>query len=171
MLTLFLATLVVAIATAFATRKCGGNRIANILCALSFGALGGVLVGALLAILLTISLPIYSHLNTTTRSYDLVSIKTDASVSGSFFLGTGSLSGEYYYLFYWEDDNGIHFAKIPMSLAVIHENNAVDAKLVMTEKHYQGNDFTLGNNQSGNTSYDFYVPQGSIDHSIDVSLP
>lgn len=169
MLTLLLVTLAFVIAAArFVTKNPEEDWFIKILVTLSVGCLG-MLVGLALATVITLAEPAYTPLTTTTQSYDLVAIKTSSSISGSFFLGTGSLNGTFYYLYYTEGPGGISFQKLPMERVLVHEGSG-EAKVVITNRFWQGNTFTLWDLQSY-SSYDFYVPDGSIDRSINTSLP
>lgn len=53
--------------------------------------------------------------------YEIKSLKSEVSTSGSFFLGTGHIKTEAYYFFYVEYDKGYKIEKIGTSITYINE--------------------------------------------------
>ena len=109
------------------------------------------------------------------ESFQLVATTTSSSISGSFFILSGSIDTKFYYLYYWQDNSdGIHFDKVNMNNAVIHEVDGTAPRLVITEtvKEFDApfNLFAMSFWDS-RYKYDFYVPVGSVNREINMSLP
>lgn len=106
---------------------------------------------------------------------ELVATSTTAGTEGSFFLIAGTIDQEFYYLYYWKDGSGgIHFDKIKMDRAIVHEVNDTVPRLVVThdvKTHEAPFNALLMDVNALFPVYHFYVPVGSVSKTFDMSLP
>lgn len=109
------------------------------------------------------------------QSTKLVSMKDQNSLYGSFFLGSGQISGVQYYTYYYEYSGGFKRASLdPSNLAgsmsdvIIFEEDRKDGELkifkrVYVEEWYQFFGFDLLSKR-----YEFHIPKGSITRGFEL---
>ena len=71
--------------------------------------LGG-LIGGVIGVIIMLALPMKTEINTYT--YKIETLQDNNSVSGSFFLGSGSIEGKMKYVFYYETNGGFKNQKV-----------------------------------------------------------
>ncbi|GEM_PF-5533823 len=128
----------------------------------------GALVGAFVA--LFVSTHFSTHL-VPVEETALVSLRNSDTVSGSFFLGTGTVNGRECYVFFKVVGSGFELAKLNAEAGVtVHEEDRGDGQLVRLETafvdpqaHYWA---MLGEPE---TRYAFYVPRGSIRRNFNLN--
>lgn|GEM_PF-3386057 len=154
-----------------------------------FCVLGGISGGfatslGIMALLIGSLIPTVPAIHTTTKTYNLVNLKTmgivNSSFSGDFFLGTGTISGstetssEYVY-YYQLPDGGYKLGKLSTDENItIYQQDRKDGKLVITDRKQDpcpDNIWMFPNCTTANdfsTTYAFYIPKGSIRTSFSI---
>jgi len=101
--------------------------------------------------------------------YDIVSLRNDSAISGSFFLGCGNIRGsEYYYCFKKKDDGSFRRVNISTSDSSIFENDKVSPRVEWTEYTYKKKWwYRSGLNYfdrcaTTNSEYTIIVPRGTV---------
>ena len=83
--------------------------------------------------------------------YEIVSIRTEDSIEGSFFLGSGTLKDKTYYVCYSKNSKGYKLEKLETDKSYVIEDN--DKTPSVYKVNYKN---SLG------TYYNIYVPVGTI---------
>lgn len=128
------------------------------------GLISGGLIGSIIGIVVSISLPMSKEINT--YEYNIVTLQDNSHVSGGLFLGTGSINGSMKYVFYYELPNG-GFKMNQISYentTIIYSND----KKVIIYKEEPTNSFLnwFAIDLEFNTSYEIYVPKGTISNDF-----
>lgn len=134
-----------------------------------FGAMG-LMIGCMAALVAGLFLTSPEHFEEKTVSNRLVSLNSQISVSGNFFLGTGSVSGVKTYYYFVDTPKGVNSRSVSASNSYIVETDSVEPKIV---KH----NYQLSQPSSiwtsiyiplafiSPTDYNrLYIPEGSIKH-------
>lgn len=172
MIIIFLAVLIAAIALAMMVREFFGDeylsfweKVGSV--ALYSLALGLMIVMATLITLITLSQvlydPSYKVKKTTVTEIALMSDNIGTEGSWSLFGGSVNSSGKF---FYYSDDNGVHrLESAEASDAEIIEDSADP---YVEEIQYESVMRMWGAERAVNTKYVFHIPEGSINHTIDL---
>lgn len=137
----------------------------------------GIMVGLLLAvwldnfapfvIIIVIAVVVGGCLETervpSVKHIEIVSMQDNSNITGSFFLGCGSVNSEMMYSFYKKVDDGFKFDTIPVDRATIKYTNDkphIDVISSKLKKDSWGNYFSLNIVQK--EKYIIYVPEGTI---------
>lgn len=142
------------------------------------GILGGAITGLIAAIILFAVFSIVACDAPGTvhegYSYELVALNDDAdsSVSGLFFLGTGSVSSDedLEYVFIYETEKGMTVGeRRAKSVYVQYIAKGETPRLVHYVETYDSSfwDWLLGNKDSWDV---FYIPEGSITTDFEIDL-
>lgn len=101
------------------------------------------------------------------RAYEIVSLKSKSEISGSFFLGTGSIDDrEYYYTFAEVEEDRYKRVTIPSDNSIIEETDEKTPHV--TKKYYvrDGVDWIvpewIDKGEVSKVEYNIYVPKGTI---------
>lgn len=134
------------------------------------GAMGFALILSFFCIfLIDLNLPREYILD---KEMELVSFKDTVNIEGKFFLGTGNIGSELYYVFYQkEEDGGIKFGKLPVKEVTIYETGEKGYiqiyNLKLKEKRY----YSLGFSDLLNKrKYKVFIPKGSILQEFKLDL-
>lgn len=110
----------------------------------------------------------------------IVALSTAMAVNGSFFVGTGSIEGNPYYLFYYEiSDGGKKLTKLLATSVTLYEEDRKDAFFtkVIKKKDWSGHgvvfDFfvpQMFRKGRWDREYAIHVPKGSIREDINLNL-
>ncbi len=144
-----------------------GERGARFLAGL-VGSVMGIAVSVIISTLIIHLAPtetvVYSHV-------ELVALKDNTSgVSGSFFIGSGTIQTRSYYFFYARNQDGSYYQdKVSTESANIYEEDRTDGALKTYVRRPQGNwrYFCLFEKRY---TYCFYIPKGSIPHQFRLDL-
>lgn len=99
------------------------------------------------------------------RTYELVSLKDNRDIHGSFFLGTGSISQNSYYYYYYKDTLGF----IKMYKTGCEDECKIKYIDTNKTKPYVTHQFTsVGGNWF--TQIIFYIPESSIKNDFELDL-
>lgn len=115
--------------------------------------------GAGIGFILMLALPADTKINTYT--YKIEALQDNNSLSGDFFLGSGSVEGKMKYVFYYETDGGFKMAQVDYEDAIIKYSN--EPKVIKhKEEHtdsfinwFAVDIFTI-------TNYEIFIPKGAI---------
>ena len=120
--------------------------------------LGG-LIGGLIGVILMLALPMKTEINTYT--YKIETFQDNNSVSGSFFLGSGSIDGKMKYVFYYEVNGGFKMAQIDYDDAIIKYSDNVKAIRYKEEPTDAFINWFAVDIYMSDT-YEIFVPKGTI---------
>ena len=81
---------------------------------------------------------------------DIISIRNESNVEGSFALGYGSIEGRTYYIYYYETDKGIKQDRVKTDYTYIVETNEITPSLYHVKEKFE-HDY-----------YNIYVPEGTL---------
>lgn len=143
-----------------------GEPIKNKLKVISIWFLvGGVILSLLLSgeLLLLDSMPIYKDATTTTNT-SIYSLHTGDKLSGSFFLGIGSINSNTQYVFYQDSGTGgAVLRKIPTEGTIIYQDEN-EKPYLKSIRGYQYDTKTGKENTAywDTLRYEFHVPSGTI---------
>ncbi len=90
---------------------------------------------------------------------DIVSIKQTSTITGSFFLGSGTIDSIDYYYFYFKSGDGYQLGKQPIENTVIIESDNITPHIERTAGNFFSN--TLIEDLYGKSAK-IYVPVGTI---------
>ena len=122
----------------------------------SFGLFIGLLIGLMI--------PVKTEMKSCT--YNLEALQDNNGVSGSYFLGTGSIEGKMKYVYYYRDADSLYHMK-----QYDYENASIkystdEPKIIITKEHVVNpKDATInyfGLKTLFNESAIIYIPKGSI---------
>ena len=127
----------------------------------------GLLVGASIALLFGVGAQTEERV---VQSSEIVAIADGSGVSGSFFLGSGTVNDVQYYFYYQKEGDGFVQRKVDVSRAVVYE---VDKDIVVPnvslikDTPVKKNRWVLA---GGPSTYKIYVPKGSITTAFNLDL-
>ena len=104
------------------------------------------------------------------KSTEIVAIADGSGVSGSFFLGSGTVNDVQYYFYYQKEGDGFVQRKVDVSRAVVYE---IDKDIVVPnvslikDTPVKKNRWVLA---GGASTYKIYVPKGSITTAFNLDL-
>lgn len=147
-----------------------------------FQSLGGLIIGAVSGFLVTLILSLFVKHDRVPVKVDRVDIHAmsdGSSLSGSFFLGSGSIDGrEYYYYYETLDNGGFKQRKVPVDIAIIFEHADIENgrvemfNTVLPDDHWAVGWAFRGCNCANDLNlyklYEFHIPKGSIKHKLDL---
>lgn len=146
----------------------GINGAWRIFLTLTLGGMGFI-TGTLIAYLIGV-LPLSSEY-VVTEKIELVALQDTGGIRGEFFLGSGSIESEFYYVFYKKTKNGsIKFDKIQANNAVsIWEEERKDGKIDILKKKFKSK-FGILFALSETTKYEIFIPKSSILKNFQLDL-
>lgn len=132
--------------------------------AIMVSIMGGFL-GGFLGLILMVALPMKTKINIYT--YNIEALQDNNSVSGSFFLGSGSIDGKMKYVFYYEIDGGFKMAQIDYNDAIIKYSDTVKAIRYKEEPtddliNWFAVDICMSD------TYEIFVPKGTIKNNYNL---
>lgn len=97
-----------------------------------------------------------------TYTYDLIAMRDDTSIHGSFFLGTGRIDSEMCYVYLIDTEKGM------TTKTLKQKDNEVYIKYTDGQPYmeYYGSNHDLWRIPEGDSYYIFYLPEGSIVNNI-----
>lgn len=114
------------------------------------------------------SLPV--KYETTTWSQNIITLKDNNSIRGSFFLSSGIINGQMKYVYYQQnEDSTYEMRQVDYRDAKIKYTNS-QPKVIITDVHRKAikqNKWTLSSSKESQT-YIFEVPKGSIKNSYEL---
>lgn len=118
------------------------------------GGMAGIFLGFIIAL-------IVPHKTLTkTTTFEIENLQDNNSVSGSFFIGTGSIDGVMKYVFYHKVDGGFKMMQLDYKDTIIKYSN--DLPRVEKLCNYSESNFGVSFLR---TIYVIYVPEGTIKQS------
>ena len=93
----------------------------------------------------------------------------DKNIEGSFFLGSGNISGNLKYTYLEEKDGGVKLEQISADNTIVFEGNNKPRIEVYCEKYTNGFVNKLGL-FTGFVKYKIYIPENSIKYDYNVSV-
>jgi hypothetical protein len=121
-----------------------------------FGALGMVFIGTYFHD--------YGHSNTR----EIVSLNNQSTLSGSFILGSGTISNrEYYFMFAKNSEGGFYRYTVPSNRSTIFEIDGSDSR-VETFSPVMGDTLKWFAFPIGPSNYNIYVPKGTVIQQFSV---
>jgi len=101
----------------------------------------------------------------------LVTFKDNNNISGSFFLGTGSIEGDLYYYYYKEVGDGRYISgKISSYRCVINETDEVSPCIVSYKSEFGNKYWKLFSFPDKHFKSDIYIPKNSIVRGFKLDL-
>lgn len=104
-------------------------------------------------------------------SHDLVALSNTSAVSGSFFLGSGTIGEDPAYQFVKREGDGYVVDSIPTHNTVVHQNDDEKPRIERITDYRDGVHFSVFQFMyEGTGEYHIYVPEGAIwtGYEIDV---
>lgn len=105
---------------------------------------------------------------------ELIALQDNVSANGEFFLGSGSIDSEnYYYYMYSIESGGLKQDKVSASSVTLFylEDANEKPRIVEFEKEYKGLlSIALNNAIKERSTYEIYIPKGSITEEISIDL-
>ncbi len=124
MLTILIVAVLGTVILGLAMRELG---VCGAILGIVIGAFMGAMVGAMIASVIGAFAPTTDKISSETK---LIAFKDGSSVTGSFFLGCGSVGGKDVYMYYYQRaDGGIVRGRVDADRAVIFEENRADGVL------------------------------------------
>lgn len=113
---------------------------------------------------------IYSNKEAEVCRKELIAFGDKSSVSGSFYLGCGSIGGKFYYTYYYKvENNGTKFGKILVDNATVYEENISNGYISTNAKSTMlGNWFFIDWPIRKTTC--IYIPEGSIKREFKLDM-
>ncbi len=129
-----------------------------------FGLIFAEMMAGFIGMLLALFLSLFAPKVNVKEEIKLVAFRDGVSVTGSFFLGCGSVDDKDVYLYYTQrSDGAIRKGRIENRSPLIYEENRTDGVL---EKHHQVIDpnsrWRFWTFYDGDTTYIFRVPKGTV---------
>lgn len=91
------------------------------------GSIGGVATGLTVTLAVACGIGMFIPKDyVVCKEIELVAMQDNEYLQGSFFLGSGYIESELYYVFYQKEGSGIKFNKIPRERVVIYEEERND---------------------------------------------
>lgn len=165
MLTLLLITAIGGIIGYYLSKKNNtdyGTKVFNIF----VGLLLSLVVASFIAITIGKTMPTVEQ----TDRVELANVSNNTTISGKFFLGSGSISEVMHYHYFYEDNGGYRYDKLSVEDDVmIFEEDLEDAYLLIKKDECVNKFSWFGVCKSGDSSYEFHIPAGSIlkEYSLD----
>lgn len=142
-----------------------GKRVGDPYFMTGMGTMAGIAVGMVLSLALGFVYTSPDDFKEKTTTQEIVSLDSDISSSGSFFLGIGSVSGSKKYYYFVETPRGMNSRSVYATNSYINETDSLDPKVVhhdfqeeeeiwsfyIPAPHVRPDDYT-----------EIYVPEGSI---------
>jgi hypothetical protein len=108
----------------------------------------------------------------------IAAMSTRNEINGSFYLGTGNIEGEQYYVYFYDKNGGKALDKIKTSMAIVFEENRIDAVIYEVhtkDKFKKLNDISRWcilkpSNFTYFSCYEIHVPVGTIKQQYDLGL-
>lgn len=133
-----------------------------------FGAVGGLFLGIILTIIIGLFFETTTEVYSSERIYAL---QDNNSITGSFFLGSGSVEGDIKYYYLVAEDGGKFMKSVSADEVIIHDDVSSDSaridnhRAVFKNKNNMrwGMPMTLAKNH-------IYIPSGAIKYNYNVDL-
>ena len=129
----------------------------------------GCMVGFLIATVVGAFVPKHSVLIETTS---MMAMKDQSTVSGSFFLGSGSIDGKWKYAFYTiGKDKSIKLQTVDVGEAMVFEDGEENPRVERYGKEFDEENwkyFAIGCDCANH--YEFHVPKGSLTNQFKLDL-
>lgn len=136
-------------------------EVINLLGCATLGACVGCLIGIIIAF------SIGNELTDCVSEVELVSLKDNSSVHGSFYLGSGVVNGTMVYTFYYKDGSGFKLKQLDYKRVQIKYTKGTPKVVTYTRcetnnpKNYWGVSLDIGSQ-----SYVIEVPEGTIQNNF-----
>lgn len=133
------------------------------------GALFGGIIGFAIGIIIALAIP--SKMETVIDTYYLEALQDNNNVSGSFFLGSGSINGEIKYVFYYETDGGYRMEQLSYDKTLIKYTNETPKVEFYRQEQTDAfiNKFSVRVRGCGCDSKNIiYVPKGTIKQNYNL---
>ena len=131
-----------------------------------FGTVTWFLIGIAFAFLIGLAMPKHWEPKTT----ELVSLRDDSGVSGRFFLGTGAINENQYYVFYKKIGSGFQQGKVEVSDNVtIFEEEREDGEVKLYIYQFVNPSSWLWSLDYEEKKWEFFIPKGSIKRNFVLS--
>ena len=126
--------------------------------------LGGI-IGLILSLFVMLALPMDTEIKTYT--YNIEALQDNSSISGSFFLGSGSIDGSMKYVFYYEDDGGFKMKQIDYDKAIIKYSSEI--KVIKYKEEPTDNIINIfAVDICFSEKYEIFVPKGTIKNNYNL---
>jgi hypothetical protein len=105
------------------------------------------------------------------ETYDLIALTDTSKLSGSSFLGSGTIDEIEYYVYYYNDSAGIHQGKVKVSETTLHYwdiNGSGKLEVVSVDPSSRW-EYLLAF-PSWSPRNEIYIPNGSISNSFNLDL-
>lgn len=133
-----------------------------------FTILLGSVLGGFFGFLIAISIP--SKTEVVVDTHYLEAFQDNNSINGSFFLGSGNISGNMKYVYYYQSEDGYRMNQLSYNNVLIKYTN--DQPKIEFYKNQQTDDFInkFSINLELNKKTIIYIPKGSImqNYSLDA---
>ena len=147
------------------------NGIGENICATVFLPFMGIVTGAILWV--SIGSVIGSFMPTVDikETKELYALQDNNEISGSFFLGSGRIDEEMYYVYIIKEDKGKQIQTLEIDANEIYFNDSTDTPTL----DIYSKDFKYGwmywfAIPRGDCEYVFNIPSGSIDYKYNIDL-